>query len=136
MATIKPLEKNNPGIVIKLVFLSSLIITGLLLNKILVGKLKVKSDILGEAKRLKNNTQDQLINEVQNSDFIASTIKQGEEISENILGEATQLVSNTATAASEMVRDIVFDSTVGNILKQVDKLPAWEQDKVREQICK
>lgn len=54
----------------------------------------------------------------------------------NVLGAATKFMSGVASASAAKVEDMVFDVTVGNILKKIDTLPPDQQEKIRKYICK
>jgi len=46
--------------------------------------------------------------------------------------KATQIASQSAKTVS----DFVFDSTLVNILKQIEKLPKEQREKIKEEICR
>jgi hypothetical protein len=41
-----------------------------------------------------------------------------------------------ASQSAKTVSDFVFDSTVGNLLRQIEKLPKEQKEKIREEICR
>lgn len=61
---------------------------------------------------------------------------EGQKFAGIVLGAATKLAQSTASRSAEMVGDIVFHTTVGQIMKQVDKLPEKQKAELRSYMCK
>ena len=139
---IKPLEgKTDRSLLFKLSLLIVLIVTGILLNKILLKKNKEIPSILGKTQEIKLQTQKKMVGvgrdrPVQKSDFINDTIKKAEDVGGTILGEATDTVNKLTSDAGSFVSNIIYENSIGKIVEQVDKLPKDQQEKIREQICK
>ena len=134
---IKPLEgKTDRSLLFKLSFLIALIVTGILLNKILLKKNKEIPSILGKTQEIKLQTQKKLVEKVQKSDFINDTIKKAEDVGGAILGEATDTITKLSSDAGSFISDIIYENSIGKIVEQVDKLPKDQQEKIKEQICK
>ncbi len=134
---IKPLEgKTDRSLLFKLSLLIVLIITGILLNKILLRKTKEIPSILGKTQEIKLQTQKKLVEKVQKSDFINDTIKKAEDLGEAVLGEATDTITKLSSDAGSFVSNIIYENSIGKIVEQVDKLPKDQQEKIKEQICK
>ena len=123
---IKPLEgKTDRSLLFKLSLLIVLIITGILLNKILLRKTKEIPSILGKTQEIKLQ-----------SDFINDTIKKAEDLGEAVLGEATDTITKLSSDAGSFISDIIYQNSIGKVVEQIDKLPEDQQEKIREQICK
>lgn len=134
---IKPLEKKkNIGMILKTVFLIGLIGTGLLIDKAFADKKKDLSKILGKSQELKQEVEQKLVDKVQNSDIITESLKAGEKIGGEILGQSTDFISNITAQAASTAGDIIYQNSIGKLVEQIDKLPKDQQDRVREQICK
>ena len=126
MQIIKPLEtKPDRSVLIKGVFLVTVITTGILLDKIFLKKSQDIPSILGKTQEIKLQTQEKIVKKVQESDLINDSIKKAEEVGGTILGEAKSFVS-----------DVIYNSSIGKVVDQIDKLPKDQQEKIREQICK
>lgn len=54
----------------------------------------------------------------------------------SVLGTATEYMSDIASKSAGTVEGFVIDSTVGGIVKQVDKLPKKQQEDIRKALCK
>jgi len=134
---IKPLEKkNNSGIFFKLIFLITLIATGIILDRFFLNKTKDIPSVLGKTEEFKQETIDQIENTVKNNDLIAESLKKTEAIGGEILGQSTNLVTDMAQKASSMASDLIYQTTIGKLVEQIDKLPIDQQERVREQICR
>lgn len=128
--TIKPLEKKkNIGMILKIIFLISLIGTGLLIDKIFANKKKNLSEVLGKSQQL-----DQV--KKKSNDIVAESIKTGEKIGGEVLGQSTNFISNIAAQAASTAGDIVYQNTIGKLVDQISKLPKDQQERIKEQICK
>lgn len=123
---IKPLEgKTDRSLLFKLSLLIILIITGILLNKILLKKNKEIPSILGKTQEIKLQTQKKLVEKVQKSDFINDSIKKAEDVGGAVLRDAGSFIS-----------DIIYQNSIGKVVEQIDKLPKDQQERIREEICK
>ncbi|MEK7597296.1 MAG: hypothetical protein AAB441_01470 [Patescibacteria group bacterium] len=126
MQIIKPLEaKPDRSVLFKAVFLVTVITTGILLDKIFLKKSQDIPSILGKTQEIKLQTQEKIVKKVQESDLINDSIKKAEEVSGTILGEAKSFVS-----------DVIYNSSIGKVIDQIDKLPKDQQERIKEQICK
>ena len=122
---IKPLEKKkNIGTILKIVFLISLIGTGLLMDRVFANKKKDLSKVLGKSQELKKEIEQKLVDKVQNSDIVTESLK-----------ASTSFISNITAQAASTVGDIIYQNSIGKLVEQIDKLPKDQQDRVREQIC-
>jgi len=134
--TIKPLEKKkNIGMIFKIVFLVALIGAGLLIDKVFANKKKDLAKVLGKSQEIKKEVEQKLIDEVQNSDIVVQSLKTGEKIGGEILGQSTNFISDITAKAASMAGDIIYQSSIGKLVEQIDKLPQDQQDRIKEQIC-
>ena len=126
MQIIKPLEtKPDRSALFKGVFLVTVITTGILLDKIFLKKSQDIPSILGKTQEIKLQTQEKIVKKVQESDLINDSIKKAEEVGGTILGEAKSFVS-----------DVIYNSSIGKVVDQIDKLQKDQQERIKEQICK
>ncbi|KKR68679.1 MAG: hypothetical protein UU09_C0004G0006 [Microgenomates group bacterium GW2011_GWA2_40_6] len=133
---IKPLEKKkNIGMILKIVFLVALIGAGLLIDKVFANKKKDLAKVLGKSQEIKKEVEQKLIDEVQNSDIVVQSLKTGEKIGGEILGQSTNFISDITAKAASMAGDIIYQSSIGKLVEQIDKLPQDQQDRIKEQIC-
>lgn len=134
---IKPLErKTDRSLLFKLSFLITLIVTGILLDKILLKKSKDIPSILGKTQEIKLQTQKKLVEKVQKSDLINDSLKKAEDIGGTVLGEATNTITKLSSDAGSFISDIIYQNSIGKVVEQIDKLPKDQQEKIKEQICK
>jgi hypothetical protein len=54
----------------------------------------------------------------------------------SVLGTATSYLSDVASKSASTVESMVVDSTVGGIMKQVEKLPEKQQKEIKDAMCK
>jgi len=133
---IKPLEKNNQGLLIKVVFLFSLFLMAIIFNQLIKKKVKDIPTVLGEVKKLKGKTENEIVDKMQKSDLVADSVKKAEEVSGQVLGDTTNFIQDMANKAASMASDLIYQNTLGKLIDQINKLPQQEQEKVKEQICK
>lgn len=125
---IKPLEKNDGGLILKIFLILILAITGFFINQVYLRK--KKQIIKNEISQKKEVLGESIIKNIDKG------LKKVEEVTGDVLGEVTTLVTNSASKSAEVVTDFVFENTVGNLVKQIDKLPQRQQEEIREKICK
>lgn len=134
---IKPLEaKPDRSTLFKILFLVTLVGTGILLDKIFLKKSQDIPSILGKTQEIKLQTQKELVEKVQESSLVKDSLKKAEEVGGAVLGEATNTVNKLASEAGSFVSDVVYNNSIGKVVDQIDKLPKDQQEKIREQICK
>lgn len=136
---IKPLEKRktNLNLLKGIVVIASLVIVGFAYNKYR-STIKINPQVLGE-KAVKKIIPEKSFIQTLTEDskklfnFASSTV---EDKSNLIVGEVRNLIDDTASKAAEAATDTIFQNTVGNLLKQIDKLPQKQQQDIKNQICK
>ena len=132
---IKPLEtKTDRSALFKVLFLITLVATGVLMDKIFLEKNKEIPSVLSNAQeKIVKAGQDRPI---QENNFVNNSITKAEEVSGTILGEATDTVNKLTSDAGSFISNIIYKNSIGKIVDQVDKLPEDQQKKIKEQICK
>src|SRR3989344_3820799 len=105
---IKPLEKTTDwSTLFKVLFLVSLVMIGILLDKIFLKKNQNIPSILGKTQEIKLQTQEKLVKKIQESNLINDSIKKAEEVSGVVLGEATSTLNQLTSDAGSFVSDII-----------------------------
>lgn len=134
---IKPLEtKTNRSVLFKVLFLVTLVATGILLDKIFLKKSQDIPSILDKSQEIKFQTQNGITKKVQESSLVKNSLKKAEEIGGVVLGEATNKVNKLASDAGSFISNIIYNNSIGKVVDRIDKLPKDQQEKIREQICK
>ena len=135
---LRPLEKNkiNRFFYLKILFLLFLIGASLFGNYYFYNKIKEKPEVLSATKKNKKN--DFSIDEVFNKGkkTVDDLKQKGEEVAGQVLGIVEDKAVLFASQSAKTVSDFVFDSTLGNILKQIEKLPKEQREKIKEEICR
>ena len=132
---IKPLErKTNRSAFFKVLFLVTLVATGILLDKVFLKKTKEIPSVLGQ-------TQEKMVGvghdrPVQENNLINDSIEKVEEVGGVVLGEVTDTVNKLTSDAGSFVSDVIYNNSIGKVVEQIDKLPKDQQEKIKEQICK
>ena len=134
---IKPLEKKSDrSALFKVLFLVTLIGTGILLDKIFTKQKAEIPRILGKSQEIKFPTQEKIVEQIQGSDLVKDSIKKVEDIGGVVLGEATDTLTKLTSDAGSLVSNVVYNNTIGKVVEQIVKLPQDQQVRIREQICK
>lgn len=131
---IRPLEKKNKnGFVPRLVFLLILLSAAFVLNFIVKNRAKKPENILG-AENIQKSSSVDLAEDIKK--FSSGITTESKSLTENVFETATGIVGAIASKSSEIVSNVVFDNTIGKAIEQVKKLPASEQEKIKQEICK
>jgi hypothetical protein len=135
---LRPLEKNkiNRFFYLKTLFLLFLIGASLFGNYYFYNKIKEKPEVLSATKENKKN--DFLIDEVFNKGkkTVDDLKQKGEEVAGQVLGIVEDKAVQLASQSAKTVSDFVFDSTVGNLLRQIEKLPREQRERIKEEMCR
>ncbi len=134
---VKQLEDPKVQYLPKVIFILLLILSASFLFKLAQNK-KFNQAVLGK------NTNSQ---KKENNVSLADLKKQGENVYNQIsnsaqkeaglvLGTFTDLISDTASKSADTVKEYIFTNTVGNVLKQIDKLPSQEKEMIKKEVCK
>lgn len=93
-------------------------------------------DILGEKKQVvPQKTTDNSF--VPSPGSVLGTMSGGiEKTLQDTLKRFTSVITDTASKSAENVSDTIFDSTVGTVLQQIDKLPEKQREDIKRNICK
>ncbi len=137
---IKPIEKIDliRVIIIRIVILTSLIISGLGYYYYFGRNIKKDTNqVLSEENKKSISFKDI---DLKTESFVKKITNESKEVVDNVLGEATKVYQNTtqtiASRSSEIVNDLIFNSTIKPILDQYEKLPQEQKEKIKEDICK
>ena len=134
---IKPLEKkSNQSALFRVLFLVTLIGTGILLDRIFIKQKAEIPSILGKSQVIKFPTQEKIVEQIQGSDLVKDSIKKVEDMGGVVLGETTDTLTKLTSDAGSLVSNVVYNNTIGKVVEQIVKLPKDQQDKIKEQICK
>jgi len=119
ISMVQPLEKKKDysPMILKLIILVCLVATGFTLATIAKKTIltKTRPNVLGDKiKKELNKSGPNLLDEINTNTQAWAN---------EILGVATKTINRTANQATESISDYFFDNTVGNLLKQIDKLP-------------
>lgn len=135
---LRPLEKNkiNRFFYLKILFLLFLIGASLFGNYYFYNKIKEKPEVLSAKKENKKNdfSIDQVFNRGKKT--VDDLKQKGEEVAGQVLGIVEDKAVLFASQSAKTISDFVFDSTLGNILKQIEKLPKEQREKIKEEICR
>jgi len=125
-------EKNNKGMLMRFLIVFALLAVGIVLNKWPTKKINTNK-ILGA------ETASKISLEKKGKDLknvIDNEMDKAKNSLDDVLGEATSFITSTASKSAEAVTDFIFDNTVGNIVKQINKLPEKQQQEIKERVCK
>lgn len=131
--TIKKLqpEKKDKSLILKFIIVLLLLVTGIILSRIPFKK-KSQDTILGaETKQIDLKETGKTFEKI-----IDQGMDKAKKSMDDVLGEATSFVTDTASRSTEIVTDFIFDNTVGSIVKQINKLPEKQQEEIKERVCK
>lgn len=132
--TIKPLEKQDKNLLLKIIFILVLIIAALFLSKLYSNKNKSSFSETSSQKKVLGETIKN-IKEILPTN-INKTVKKVEETTGEVLGEVTNLLTNSASKSAQTVTDFLFENTVGKVVEQIEKLPQKQQEEIKKRICK
>lgn len=125
---IRPLEKKERDrFVPKLIFLTVFLCSAIVLNFLFKDKIRKPQDILGAEGVDTNNNLKTIADQVSN---------QAKQTAEDILNETTNVVQHIASQSSSTVSQAVIDTAIRTVADQLKRLPANEQEKIRQEICK
>jgi len=135
---LRPLEKNETNKFFYLKILSLLFLIGASLfgNYYFYNKIKEKPEVLSATKKDKKNNLsiDSILNEGKKT--VEDLKQKGQEFGGQVLSVMEEKATQIASQSAKTVSDFVFDSTLVNILKQIEKLPKEQREKIKEEICR
>ena len=135
---LRPLEKNKTHkfFYLKMVSLLFLIGASLYGNYYFYNKIKQKPEVLSVKKENKRNpfSIDEVFN--QGKKTVDDLKQKGEEVASQVLGIVEDKAVQLASQSAKTVSDFVFDSAVGSLLRQIEKLPREQREKIKEEICR
>ncbi len=137
MPIIKPLEeKNNRPSIYRVMFLITLVATGILLDKIFLKQSKDIPSILGKTQEIQLQAKDEVVRQVLENNLVKDSINKVEEVGGVVLGEATSTLTKLTSDAGSLISTVIYDNSIGKVVDQISKLPKDQQEKIKEQICK
>lgn len=130
----KEVKRTIPLLNVIFIFL---LIGGSILVGFVVGKKQGNNsgNILGVQKQedIKKNGEKKSFPSMQS---VLGTMTNGMGASlQNSVKQISSVITDTASKSAENVTDALFDSTVGTVLKQIDKLPEKQQEDIKRNIC-
>jgi len=135
---LRPLEKNkiNRFFYLKVFLLLVLIGASLYGNYYFYNRKKENSEVLSTERENKkfNFSVDEVLSRGKKT--VDDLKQKGEEMVGEVLGLVEDKATQLASQSAKTVSDLVFDSTLGNLLRQIEKLPEEQREKIKEEICK
>lgn len=136
---IKPIDQPKKTVSMqRLVFIGILILSGFLITKI-PRKEPQNTQVLGEKIQTSIQKQkDEIISETKSNSkgiisYATSQLEGGMNI---IVGEVSKTTGNIASKSAEAATDLVFQNTVGAIVKQIEKLPDRQREQIKQEVCR
>ena len=134
-------KKEKALILPKIIMLIFLLSGGLALNYMKKDIPRQKDDLVLGAMRNKseyNNSTNNILDSLNDDSksLLNKSLTAGQNTVGQIAGATTEIATSIASKSAEAVTDFIFDNTVGNVDKQIDKLPQKEQEKIRDELCK
>jgi hypothetical protein len=119
-----------------MLFLLFLIGVSLYGNYYFYNKAKQKPEVLSVTEENKKNNLsiDSILN--QGKKTVEDLKQKGQDFGGQVLSVMEEKATQIASQSAKTVSDFVFDSTLGNILKQIEKLPKEQREKIKEEICR
>jgi len=72
----------------------------------------------------------------QSADIYSQIVRSAQKEKDNIVGEATKFFTETASKSGTSLKEYLFTNTVGNLLRQIDKLPLQEKEMIKKELCR
>ena len=134
---VKQLEDPKSRYLPKVIFILILVLSASVLFRFFQNK-QINKDVLGGNTKLQKKVNQASLTDIK---------KQGEDIYNQIsataqkeagvvLGTFTDILSDTASQSASTLKEYIFTNTVGNLLKQIDKLPSQEKEMIKKEICR
>jgi len=135
---IKKNNNNKRGIRLINILFILLLIMGSVVVGYAFGKGQDKDvgDILGEKKQTALRKTKENNSNSSSGSVLGSMTTGVEKTLQDSIKRLTSIITDTASKSAENVTDAFFDSTVGTVLKQINKLPEKQQEDIRRNICK
>jgi len=131
---LKPIEKSNTGIKVRLAIVTFFIVGGIIFNFVWMSRKNTDNKkVLGNESEREKITVTPMKEKI--GEWVDGAVGKTEEVAGSVLGDLTQTVIDTATQSAQKATDFVFDSAVSNVVKQVEKLPESQQEEIKKEIC-
>ncbi|MFA5136436.1 MAG: hypothetical protein WC489_03505 [Patescibacteria group bacterium] len=82
-------------------------------------------------------TNTDLVSDLTNSagDVLGTVTEKTQKQVETVVEDTKSTILESASNSASTLKDYVWDNTAGLIIKELEKLPEDEQDKIKDQIC-
>ena len=133
--------KGKKKLLVKLGFILFIFLSILAVSLVEYDKQRQKGSVLGteEAPMKKSSAPVQdSVSQIQKTtgDALGVTTKKATNTIEEAIGSGAKTLVDTATRSVETAKEYLLDNTAGVIIKQLDRLPQEEKERVKEYICK
>ena len=134
---VKQLVDSKTGYLPKVIFILILILSASFIFEISQNK-SINKSVLGKSIELKKKASDVSLKNIRNEgEKIYNKISASAQKEVGlVLGAFTELLSDTASKSANTAKEYIFANTVGNLLKQIDKLPTQEKELIKKEVCK
>jgi len=122
---LKPLEKRRSRNKIKIIALVIIILFGLLISKL--PRREEENNVLGKSS---------FNLEKEKKKIIDNFSKKKEDVIGQTLGLSTNFINDLGSRSTKIVADYIYDNGLKNLIKQINRLPKEQQEKIKESICK
>ncbi|MGB9883426.1 MAG: hypothetical protein ACPLRN_02830 [Microgenomates group bacterium] len=133
---IKPLEEKQKDkfLFLKIYFLIFLFAGSILADNYFNQRKKQGEVLSAKVQKKESININQIVDKTKSN--LNDLQKNTQDLIGQVLGATEEKVNQIASQSSKIVSDFVFDNTLGNLLKQIDKLPHNEKEKIKEYLCK
>ena len=122
---LKPLEKRRSRNKIKIIALVIIILFGLLISKL--PRREEENNVLGKSS---------FNLEKEKKKITDNFSKKKEDVIGQTLGLSTNFINDLGSRSTKIVADYIYDNGLKNLIKQINRLPKEQQEKIKESICK
>jgi len=134
---LKPLEKPNKQYLPKIIFILILLLSGSFLFKNALLKKNTLENTLGAETAFQESKSNVSLDEMkkQGEEMFSQVNNTVQKEAGTVLGNFSNLVSNTASNSATTIKEYIFENTVTTVLKEINKLSEKDQDLIKKQIC-
>lgn len=97
-----------------------------------------RPEVLGKNIIVPTPTSQPILAQLKNNvnEIIDTSVKTAKETVSGVLGETSSFVQKTASQSANAISQTIIVNTVSTIMQQIEKLPAKDQQEIKEVICK
>jgi len=134
---VKQLDDPKANYFPKVIFILLLIVSASFLFKFAQSR-QFNQKVLGEDTNLKKKEKTYSLVDIRKSgeDLYGQVSTSIQKETGIVLGTFTDLLSDVASKSADTVKEYVITNAVGNIMKQIDKLPGQEKEMIKKEICR